>query len=194
MNPFQKAEQAAKEAAERRQRGNAARANAWSGERYRERIKKSNEDWARYGGRPKPGRPRTAKPGIRPRTAKPTTTKPQNNFNFNKWFKNTFKNRQQPPNNQWYKNTFKNRQQPPPQSVITNNINNALRFFNYLSKNNMKSQGPEALKKKYFKLAFIKHPNRYPKNQQSQEIATKEFQKLGGYYNKLKQSFPKFTF
>lgn len=181
MNPFQKAAQAAKEANERRRRGNAARANAWSGAKYRERIKKSNEEFARYGGRPKPGvRSRTAKPAPKPRTAKP-----QNNFNYTKWYKNTFKNRRY--YNQGYENNFEPESPPRrPQTVRTNNINNALIYFGYLSKNNMKSKGGKELRKRYLKLALLKHSNKGGNNE--------NFKKLGIHYNKLKTYFPNFMF
>ena len=186
MNPFQKAEQASREAAERRRRGNAARANAWSGKRDRERRQKRAEEERRQKQReeerrrykPKtPPRPRTssrsgptprysARPGPTPRTSRAGPTPRTRRKTHTPIFEE---------NNQGY--TYNFEPETPPPKNTRSNYQKALNYFGYM---NLNGKTNKNVKKNYLKMARSKHPNKGGN--------TANFQLLRKYYNLLTES------
>jgi hypothetical protein len=184
MNPFQRAEQAAREAARRRQQGNKAR--AYNSQSYKNRHSKPKP-------KPKPKTPpRTARPGPSPygaRTARPkpspygarSTPKPKPHE-----YGPYYREYKPSPIFEEYENNF-HPETPPPRRPATpknlrSNYQKALNYFdyNYLPKKTENSV--REFIKSYRLMAKAKHPNK-------KGGSTENFQNLQKYYTILKPSF-----
>jgi hypothetical protein len=197
MNPFQRAEQASREAAERRRRGNAAR--AYNRQSYKNKYAKPKAkpkpktpprySYARPGsakpkssayGRAGPTPRYSARPGPTPRTSRagptPRTGSQYARSRARKTHTPIFEE-----NNQGYTYNFEPETPPrrkpktPPLTEFQREYRNALKYFGYGSLAGKKASNVTT---NYRKMALKKHPNKgHPRE---------NFEALKHYYNILK--------
>jgi hypothetical protein len=186
MNPFQKAQEAQREAERRRRAGNAAR--AYNRQSYKNMPKSKPKpkakpktpprySYARPGPTPKPsayGRagptPRySARPGPTPRTSRAGPTPRNRRKTRTPIFEE---------NNQGYTYNFEPETPPrrkPETPPFLREYRKALLYFGYGS---LAGKTAGNVKKNYFKMALKKHPNKGGN--------AENFKRLGHYYNILK--------
>ena len=196
MNPFQRAEQASREAAERRRRGNASRAynrQSYKNKYTKPKAKPKPKTPPRYS-YARPGTSRTgptprysARPGPTPRySARPGPTPGTGSQYTRSRARKTYSPIYEE-NNQGYKNNFEPETPPKPKtpprrkpttpklSEFQKQYLNALKYFGYVS---LAGEKAGNVKKKYFKMALMKHPNKGGN--------AENFKRLSHYYDILK--------